>query len=568
MSSHPGVPNDKECSNCTDISQYYCNPCHMQLCEKCKENHLKSLDFLHHEILSIHQQQPVTFPTENCNVHPSNVVISCCDTCLIPLCFRCAANPEHKGHEFVSLKTIYAEKFDLCSERISRIKEHLLPISNAQQSKTTTDLGKVKEIITNIKTSIIEKASEIKQIVNTTVLQNMEQLDKIEQNLLHDVETQGNAIDAYVLYLNGFVEKYEAHVSSKKLTEFISLYKETMNIRDVPEAANPQLPEYIPGHADKTEIANLLGSIIIPGNDNPKMSKKKTAERKASFDGMSSPKQGKHTENDFKLSRSNEVMYRCTLNKRINVSNIENVLHISLENANQMWVSDLWGSLVQIDTEGNVLKTIKANYGERGFHTVTKNGDLLYTDQQLKVINMVHDGETIQFTSTGSWTPLSIHFSRINGEILVGMMKGNQGKIIRYSEEGTKIHSIHKTYLHQSLYERPNYLTESVNGDICTSDSAKEAVIVVNKAGKFRFNYKGQKPKFIPYGICTDIHRHIMVCDGHCKDVHLLDQDGQFLFLILNQQEHCPQGLCVDDNYSLFVGQGSINEVTVYQYNR
>uniref|UniRef100_A0A8W8IY79 Uncharacterized protein n=1 Tax=Magallana gigas TaxID=29159 RepID=A0A8W8IY79_MAGGI len=82
---------------------------------------------------------------------------------------------------------------------------------------------------------------------------------------------------------------------------------------------------------------------------------------------------------------------------------------------------------------------------------------------------------------------------------------------------------------------------------------------------------------FYPYGICTDLLGHILVCSNPSfsiifmsgdNTVTLLDQHGQFLFLILTERQGVGfyRGLCVDDENNLHVGQDNTNTVTVYKY--
>ena len=58
------------------------------------------------------------------------------------------------------------------------------------------------------------------------------------------------------------------------------------------------------------------------------------------------------------------------------------------------------------------------------------------------------------------------------------------------------------------------------------------------------------------------------MCHGASGTVHLLDQDGGFLSVILSSQQgiKCPHGVCVDDENNLYVGQYGTNTVTVYKY--
>lgn len=98
-------------------------------------------------------------------------------------------------------------------------------------------------------------------------------------------------------------------------------------------------------------------------------------------------------------------------------------------------------------------------------------------------------------------------------------------------------------------------------------------MIVVNKSGQNRFSYTGPESKILPYGIrpygiCTDILGHILVCDINSNTVQLLDQDGQFLTLLVTSQNGIenPLCVCVDDDNNLHVGYGDSNTVIVYKY--
>ena len=112
---------------------------------------------------------------------------------------------------------------------------------------------------------------------------------------------------------------------------------------------------------------------------------------------------------------------------------------------------------------------------------------------------------------------------------------------------GKEIQNIQRDNKGQKLYGYPHCITENINGDICTSDINKNAVVVVNKSGQYRFSYTGQGLWFSPYGICTDVLGHILVCDSYSEYVHLLDQDGGFLSVVLSSQHGIkyPRGVCV-----------------------
>lgn len=209
-----------------------------------------------------------------------------------------------------------------------------------------------------------------------------------------------------------------------------------------------------------------------------------------------------------------------------------------------------------------------------GYHTVTENDDLIYADRDNKVIHKKSmDKEASHFIRTVDWEPISIHSSHKNGGIFVGMKKitgasNSDAKIVKYSKYGSYLNSIQRDN-DRNLYSEPHYITENINGDICTSDSGKQEVVVVNEEGQLRFSYIGQRSSFNPYGICTDTLGHIIVCDSFFNNgtIDIIDKDGQFLTHLVSQPGiNRPNSVCVDDKNNLYVGYCASNTLNVYTY--
>lgn len=75
--------------------------------------------------------------------------------------------------------------------------------------------------------------------------------------------------------------------------------------------------------------------------------------------------------------------------------------------------------------------------GGFGYYIIIKNGDLIYVDESNNVIIKITFGyKIIEFIKTGNWRLFSIYFFIINEDILVGMKKDEEVKVIRYSNVG------------------------------------------------------------------------------------------------------------------------------------
>ncbi|XP_062596794.1 uncharacterized protein LOC134258282 [Saccostrea cucullata] len=121
------------------------------------------------------------------------------------------------------------------------------------------------------------------------------------------------------------------------------------------------------------------------------------------------------------------------------------------------------------------------------------------------------------------------------------------------------------------MYISPSYITENRNGDVIVSDIGCNAVVVTDRHGNHRFSYTGPPSEsglLLPLGICTDALSHILVCDYNSETIQMIDENGQFLSIILTHKEgiYGPGGLSYDDKTNLlWVGSFGNNTVNIFK---
>uniref|UniRef100_K1PXV7 Tripartite motif-containing protein 2 n=1 Tax=Magallana gigas TaxID=29159 RepID=K1PXV7_MAGGI len=549
--------------DCEKNCLFYCNPCHQPMCEQCRDKHEKSPDTKNHEVVP-YRYRKQQLPVKKCRDHPTKDIDILCDECNVPLCSKCSTMPVHKGHSFTDLETIYTEKSETCRQEVQRIQAYFIPTAKDLRNEIKIDATEIKTIMDGIRSSMRDEAMSLKTLVDEVTSDNMEQVNKVEDSIREMLQSQDKTYQDYISYLEDLVKKFHGYLSSTHLKNNPIIFPLTkqLKIQPIPQTTKPVPPVFTAGRYSKGDIAKLLGRITVP-DTKPENRKIKPMDT-ASTQLKPTVKQNK---SDVKptLSLSSSV----TKVRKYTVPGVDRVLHISLGKSGTLWVSDISGNLVQTNLQGNQLQKIQTSGAHEGYHTVTQDGDLIYTDKVNKVINRLTSDNTItEINKTGDWRPISIHSSHINGDILVGMNKGKKAKVTTYNKIGKEIQNIERDNKGQELYSYPHYITENINGDICTSDLIKTTIVVVDKSGQHRFSYTGQRSKFYPRGMCTDVLGHIMVCDICSHTVHLLDQDGQFLYQLLTQQQGVkhPRSVCVDDENNLYVGQHHTNTVTVYKY--
>eukprot|EP00105_Crassostrea_gigas_P005066 XP_011418525.1 PREDICTED: uncharacterized protein LOC105321773 [Crassostrea gigas] len=552
--------------DCEKNCQFYCNDCHQPMCEQCRDEHQKNKKTKNHEVVP-YKLRKRQLPVEKCKIHPRRQIKFLCEECQIPICCKCTATKEHRGHVFTDLEIVFAEKCSFCQEEIAKIRNYFEPTSQDLKNEIAEDVTEIKKIVEGIRTAMRAEAESVKRMVDVVTSDNIEQVNKMEQSLLQTLNNQNQEIDDYINYLNDLVKTFYGYLSPSDITNLtFALKSEKILIKPIPETPKPVPPVFTAGQYSKEDVAKLLGRITVP-NTKPENRKIKPMET-ASTQLKPTGKQRKQDREKSDVKQILSLSSSVTKVREYKVPGVSGVYHISLGKSGRLWAGDNCGDLVQTDLQGNQLQKIQTS-GSEGYHTVTQDGDLIYTDKVNNVINRITLNKPItEFMKTGDWDPLSIHSSHINGDILVGMKTDEEGKVTRYNKTGTEIQNIQRDNGGQGLYSDPHYITENINGDVCVSDYRKHAVVVVDKSGKHRFSYTGQRSEFNPFGICTDVLGHILVCDDISNTVHLLDQDGQFLSLLLTPQQGVkyPISVCVDDENNLSVGQYIITTVTVYKY--
>lgn len=199
------------------------------------------------------------------------------------------------------------------------------------------------------------------------------------------------------------------------------------------------------------------------------------------------------------------------------------------------------------------------------------SGKLVYTDPRERTVNMVNNTQIQTIFELNGWIPHSV-CSTSNGDILVVMVSDDtQTKVMRLSSSTSQKQSIQFDDKDQPLYSSfgIKYISENRNQDICVSDKIARALVVVNKAGKFRFSYTGHPcsgEEFDPVGLTTDSHGQILIADIDNKIIHIIDEDGQFLCYIANCHLDYPSDLSVDISNNLFVAEYHRGRVRKIQY--
>lgn len=548
---------------CEGSYQFFCNSCDRPMCSQCRSEHQKNPETEHHDVVS-HRHCKRQLPVEKCKDHPAKDLDIFCEECGVPLCSKCSTLPGHRGHTFLDLEEKYAENCQICQERILQICQYFIPESRNLQKETKEDIAKVKSILDSIRSLMRSEAISLKTLVDKVISENIDHLKEVEETLTEVMRSQDGLYSDYISYLSKLIKEFRGYLSMSEYENnpLVFSISEALEIKPIPKPQKPASPCFTAGQYTKADIVKLLGRIHLPDIEpgNKKIQDIETLSRQLKPIEKQRDREASVVEQT--PTYSVEKVGECI------VPNVKVAFHLTPDESGRLWVSDLSENLVQTDEIGNPIGKIQTS-GGFGYHSFTQDGNVIYADRYNQVINTITSGNEItEYIKTEEWTPLSVHSSNTTGDILVGLRKDGTAKVVRYNKTGQEMQVIQRNDKGQELYDYPYYVAENINGDVCTSDINRRAVMAVTNSGRYRFSYTGQRHGFIPYGLCTDSQSNILVCDGYSKSVHLVDQAGQFLTVLLTKQhgvDH-PFSVCVVGEDKLYLCQD--NTVVVYNFHQ
>ena len=144
------------------------------------------------------------------------------------------------------------------------------------------------------------------------------------------------------------------------------------------------------------------------------------------------------------------------------------------------------------------------------------------------------DNVVVTLFQTGNWKPFGIT-DTASGHLLVCLRKDDQSKVVRYSGTYSVLQEIQYNSQCQPLYEAAGYITENVNGDIIVSDCKKDAIVVVDRFGIFKYVYSGTNNDLDVGPVVNDSKGLVFVVDCKGDKIYIFDGDGKFLQYIDSQ---------------------------------
>ncbi|XP_062608946.1 E3 ubiquitin-protein ligase TRIM45-like [Saccostrea cucullata] len=244
--------------SCRNFSEFYGNTCHQRICDHCEQPHRKNNKI--HNIVP-YQERKRKLPSEKCKIHPTQEIDVNCKVCQDPVCSICFTS-HHKRHDKSDLETIYNDILHRCQKEITMIWKTLIPEAKNNVESLVKEKENIKSEIAKIRVSMKKRADELKEAVESVLLDNYKKMDEMENSVLYDIGKQQKETENYKNYLEKIISDYESKMSSIKHTELMKFQLDiSLATLKMSRTSEPKLPTFTLGTLNKEEIAKQFGEI-------------------------------------------------------------------------------------------------------------------------------------------------------------------------------------------------------------------------------------------------------------------------------------------------------------------
>uniref|UniRef100_A0A8W8JJU4 B box-type domain-containing protein n=2 Tax=Magallana gigas TaxID=29159 RepID=A0A8W8JJU4_MAGGI len=531
----------------------YCDICHIHLCKACVGEHLSD-ESKDHKVVPFSKRglnpKCLKHPTQLCDLH--------CEQCNIPICLECVSSGEHLGHKQVDILKILDTKKEALKKDLQELENSIYPKYQEIESNILAQKANLNKNSKKLTTALDKHGENLHREIDNAIQKLKSDVDKIESKHLVVLDKQENEIKCSISEITQSIAELKKLLNSNDVSVVSAFNSRNAEFRRLPPKLTVSLPRFTPQKINKEQIYQQIGSLSSLSI--------KTEEHGYTMDSPS--------DESSPLNRPLIGVPRIITDINTEYGGSNELKSVSCLSDDELWTSGRNKIIRLYNLHSKLVKSIQTKSGNIPWDiAVTQSGELVYTDCPDRTVNIVKNTQIQTVIRLQGWYPLNVCITS-SGDLLVVMITDDekQAKVVRYSGS-TEKQKIQYNDKGQPLYSSefyPKYINENKNLDICVADYMTCSVVVVNQGGKLRFTYTGPpsstKKSFFPVGITTDSQGRILTADSGNHCIHILNQDGQFLYCIGNLDLKLLYGLCVDTRDNLFATENETGKVKKIQY--
>ncbi|XP_056001679.1 tripartite motif-containing protein 66-like [Ostrea edulis] len=499
------------CDSCQIVPlQSHCELCNINICTNCVGKHLLDSSRKHRVIPFKEKSSNPNY--SECPKHANKHCELYCEECDVPVCSTCVLD-EHRGHILCDVLKNVSSKTEVIQNDLEELECRIYPLFEQMASGVQTEKNEIKINYGKLTTATDQQGEIWHREITTIVNQRKAYIVEMETKHMAALDKSTDEITHVFTELKQIILNLKALLESNDIS-LISTYESRNNeFRKLPHKVRVTLPSFSPQIINTDQLREMFGclsSLSINKEEHDYTMKSAEAvsshpvkpmkSREAVSSPLVKPMQSPEAVSSLpvKLIKSPEAVTPVPVNPLLDEPRVTATIDIGYEvltpvrnvsclSENEVWICGNNNCMKLLDLQGKLLTSIRTKSGYWPWDiTVTRDGDVLYTDPYNKTVNLVKNKQIQSVITLQGWRPRNVCITS-SDDLLVTMDSddGKQSKVIRYSgstdtqtiqfdDKGRPLYSPER-------YSSNKYISENRNLDICVSDWKAGAVVVVNQ---------------------------------------------------------------------------------------
>lgn len=438
-------------------------------------------------------------------------------------------------------------------KNMAELQSVIKPVFQQKTDYLKLKLANAKKGYDVIDSDISMCAEKLRRDVDLAIKALKLEADKYRKEHTKELEHDISVLETKLIEVQEASKKGENAMS--KPLELLKYESNIESLKTIPEMTDFDLPVYSPGRVDvKAGVGQLshLVKSVIPSSVIKKRSAKKSK----------------------KIKQEPTIETSITVGERY-------VYDVACASKSSVWMCGAGlfyydNNVRLIEKDGNNKETLECPINPK-YIALKSPGCVLFSDDSDKTVKLWSRDYQRVFIKTDSWIPEGLAVT-LSGDVIVCQYRKTEvaaehnslSRVVRYNGEGSEIRKIEYNK-EKRMFWHALFVAENRNFDVCVSDKAKHAVVVLDKMGEFQFIYKGniktgKFQSFNPRGLDTDSQGNILISDYMNYTVHIIDQYGNFLHYLMRKHLKFPLGISVDADDKVWVGEYNNGTIAVIEY--
>lgn len=323
----------------------------------------------------------------------------------IPICILCITSQRHKTHDVVHLQDIYEVQKDKLNRNLQELRFSIYPKYQKYASEISKQKANIEKNTNKLNALLTEHGKVWHKEIDKTINKIKSEIGKINLKSLNALKEQEGTIRECISEITRKITNLKTLFDSNDVNRISSYKSRVRKYRRLPPKETISLPRFTPQTINKKQLYEQFGFLSSSLN--------KTEEE---IDELY------HSETDFSPKRK-RLADESRMIKSLETKQKEykRILNLSCSRDDEIWTCAQDNVMKLFCFQVDIVKSVKTRTGNIPFDiTVTRSGNLVYTDDFDKTVNIVKDTQIHTLIKLKDWIPLNV-CSTFSGDLLVFM---------------------------------------------------------------------------------------------------------------------------------------------------